>query len=91
VKSYIYTLEDEYLGIPIIIEGELVDYEDGEMPFVVIQELSYGEKLLEMWCISEAFIKHCQNRIFQEWCNEARSKEQKESITSNRSKGKSYA
>ena len=72
MKSYIYTLEDEYLGIPIIIEGELVDYEDGEMPFVVIQELSYGEKLLEMWCISEAFIKHCQNRIFQEWSSEAR-------------------
>ena len=91
MKSYIYTLEDEYLGIPIIIEGELVDYEDGEMPFVVIQELSYGEKLLEMWCISEAFIKHCQNRIFQEWCSEARGKEQEESITSNRSKGKSYA
>lgn len=88
MKSYIYTLEDEYLGIPIIIEGELVDYEDGEMPFVVIQELSYGEKLLEMWCISEAFIKHCQNRIFQEWCNEVRSAKEgrKESITSNRRK-----
>ena len=37
MKSYIYTIEDEYLGIPLTIEGELVDYEDHDPPFVVIQ------------------------------------------------------
>lgn len=70
MKSYIFTLEDEYLGIPLIIEGELVDYEDNDPPFVVIQDISHGEKSLELWCLSEAFIKHCENRIFQQWCSE---------------------
>lgn len=70
MKSYIYTIEDEYLGIPLMIEGELVDYEDKEVPFIVIQDISYDDKPLELWCLSEAFIKHCQNRIFQQWCRE---------------------
>ena len=71
MKSYIYTIEDEYLGIPLTIEGELVDYEDHDPPFIVIQYISYGNKPLEMWCLSDAFIRHCQNRIFQQWCSEA--------------------
>jgi hypothetical protein len=76
MKTYIYTIEDEYLGIPLTVEGELVAYERGsttedhETPFIVIQDISYCEKPLEMWCLSESFIKHCQNRIFQEWCSE---------------------
>lgn len=72
MKSYIYTIEDEYLGILLTIEGELVDYEDHDPPFIVIQDISHGDKPLEMWCLSEAFIKHCENRIFQLWCREAR-------------------
>ena len=72
MKSYIYTIEDEYLGIPLVIEGELVDYEDyDDPPFIVIQDISHGDKPLELWCLSEAFIKHCENRIFQLWCSEA--------------------
>lgn len=76
MKAHIYTIEDEYLGIPLLIEGELVDYEDSEPPFIVIQEITYSgggghhAKPLELWCLSEAFIKHCQDRIFQQWCNE---------------------
>jgi hypothetical protein len=76
VKATVYTIEDEYLGIPLLIEGELIDYEDEEPPFVVIQDISYGgndtnyRSPLELWCLSEAFIKHCQDRIFQQWCSE---------------------
>ena len=83
MKSYIYTIDDEYLGIPLTIEGELVDYEDHDPPLIVIQDISHGDKPLEMWCLSDSYIKHCQNRIFQEWSSEVR----KESITSNRRKG----
>ncbi len=72
MRAYIYTIEDEYLGIPLTVEGELIDYEDLDPPFIVIQEISYNEKPLNLWCLSEAFIKHCQNRIFQQWCKEAR-------------------
>lgn len=77
MKSYIYTIEDEYLGILLTVEGELVDYgrgsttEDPDPPFIVIQDISHGDKPLEMWCLSERFIKHCENRIFQQWCREA--------------------
>ena len=71
MKSYVYTIEDEYLGIPLMIEGELVEYNAiDEPPFIVIQEISHNEKPLELWCLSEAFIKHCQDRIFQQWCSE---------------------
>lgn len=70
MKSYIYTIEDEYLGIPLTIEGELIDYEDHDPPFIVIQDISYYDKPLELWCLSEAFIRHCQDRIFQQWCSE---------------------
>ena len=70
MKAYVYTIEDDYLGIPLIVEGELVDYEDHDPPFIVILDISHGDKPLEMWCLSEAFIKHCQNRIFQQWCSE---------------------
>ena len=71
MKAYIYTIEDEYLGIPLTIEAELVDYEDHDPPLIVIQDISHGDKPLEMWCLSERFIKHCENRIFQLWCSEA--------------------
>jgi hypothetical protein len=71
MKAHIYTIEDEYMGIPLLIEGELIDYEDQEPPFIVIQEITFKDRPLEFWCISEAFIKHCQNRIFQTWCSES--------------------
>ena len=70
MKAYVYTIEDEYLGILLTIEGELVDYEDQDPPFIVIQEISYGDKPLNLWCLSQRFIEHCQDRIFQQWCSE---------------------
>lgn len=70
MKSYIYTIDDEYLGIPLTVEAELIDYEDSEPPFIVIQDISHDDKPLELWCLSGGFIKHCQNRVFQQWCSE---------------------
>jgi hypothetical protein len=81
MKAHIYTIEDEYMGIPLTIEGELIDYEDYEPPFIVIQDISFKDRPLEMWTLNERYIEHLRNRIFQEWCNEVR-----ESITSNRRK-----
>jgi len=71
MKATVYTIEDEYLGILLTVEGELVEYNAiDEPPFIVIQEISHDGKPLELWCLSEAFIKHCQDRIFQQWCSE---------------------
>jgi hypothetical protein len=79
VKAHIYTIEDKYMGIPLTIEGELFDYEGHEPPFIVIQEISFNDKPLELWTLNDRYIEHLKNRIFQTWCSEAR-----ESITSNR-------
>jgi hypothetical protein len=73
VRAHIYTIEDEYMGIPLTIEGELIDYEDHEPPFIVIQDISLKDRPLEMWTLNERYIEHLKNRIFQEWCNEVRS------------------
>ena len=75
MKSYIYTIEDEYLGIPLTIEGELVDWEDDREPDIIINDISHNENSLSLWCLSDRFIKHCQDRIFQTWCFEPAQKD----------------
>lgn len=77
MKSYVYTIEDEYLGIPLLIEGEVIDFDDLDYPDVIINEISlnrdlsgYQDKPLELWCFSDRFIGHLKDRIFQTWCNE---------------------
>lgn len=73
MKSYVYTIEDDYLGIPLIVEGELVDYEDENCPDVIINEISYGDKALELWPFSDRFIDYLKDRIYQTWVNEVHS------------------
>lgn len=67
MKSTIYTIEDDTLGIVLTIEGELVDWQDDTPPDIVINEISYGDKTVTMWAFSEAYIKYLQNKIFQAW------------------------
>ena len=38
MKSYIYTIDDEYLGITLTIEAELVDYEDHDGTLKILNE-----------------------------------------------------
>lgn len=70
MKSYIYTIEDEYLGIPLTIEGEVITFADEECPDVIINEISYGDKTLEFWPFSEKFFEHLKERIYQTWVQE---------------------
>lgn len=72
MKANIYTIKDEYLGIPLLIEGELVDWEDDREPSIIINDISHDEKPLSLWCLSEGYIKHLENRIFQTWCSESK-------------------
>lgn len=75
MKSHIYTIKDEYLGIPLIIEGELVEWEDDREPTIVINDIAHpdSDSPLALWCLSERFIQHLQDRIFQQWCMEGRA------------------
>lgn len=70
MKSYIYTIEDTYLGIQLTIEGELITYSDENCPDVIINEISYGDKTLELWPFSDKFIEHLKDRIYQTWAQE---------------------
>ena len=72
MKTSIYTIEDEYMGIPFTIEGEVVDFEDEEPPEIIINDISHCGKYLEIWCFNERYIKHLQDRIFYQWCAESK-------------------
>ncbi len=77
MKSTVYTLEDEYMGIPLMVEGEVLTFTDEFAPDVIINEISlnrdivgYQDKPLELWCLSDRYIKHLEDRIYQQWVNE---------------------
>lgn len=72
MKSYVYTIEDEYLGIPLLIEGEVITFADEFAPEVIINDVVHPstETPLALWAFSDRFIEHLQDRIYQQWCNE---------------------
>ena len=72
MKTYYYIIEDDSMGIPLEIEGEIVDFQDDEPPDVVIQGISHYGKDLSMWTLSSAYIGSMENKLFQHWCLEGR-------------------
>ena len=70
MKSYVYAIEDEYLGIPLTVEGEVITFADENCPDVIINEISYGDKTLELWPFSDRFIEYLKDRIYQTWAQE---------------------
>ena len=70
MKSTIYTIEDDSLGIVLTIEAEVCDFEDGDPPEIIIQEISHNEKSLSFWCLSDTYRDRLRDKIFQEWCFE---------------------
>lgn len=76
MKSYVYTIEDKYLGIPLTVEGEVITFSDEDCPDVIINKISYGGdgnhrgKTLEMWPFKDKFIEHLKDIIYQTWVNE---------------------
>lgn len=70
MKSYTYTITDEYLGIPLTVEGEVITFSDEDCPDVIINEISYDGKPLEMWPFKDKFIEHLKDMIYQTWVNE---------------------
>jgi hypothetical protein len=70
MNSYIYTIEDEYLGILLTIEGEVITFADENCPDVIINEISYGDKTLELWPFSDRFIEYLKDKLYQTWVQE---------------------
>ena len=70
MKAYVYTIEDEYSGITLTIEGEVIEFSDKDAPMVIINDISHRDEPLALWCLSERYIEHLKDRIFQTWCNE---------------------
>ena len=67
MKSYIYTIEDDSMGIIVAVEAELCDFEDNDPPEILINDISHCGKYLEIWCFNGRYIKHLQDRIFYQW------------------------
>lgn len=70
MKSTVYTLEDDAIGVPLTIEAELIEWNDETLPDIVINEISYNEKTLTLWAFQGTYIEHLKDRIFQTWCQE---------------------
>ena len=70
MKSTVYTIEDDYLGILLTIEGEVITFADENGPDVIITEISYGDKTLELWPFSDRFIEYLKDKIYQTWVQE---------------------
>lgn len=72
MKATVYTIEDQYSGMPLIIEGEVIEFDDMDSPAVIINTISHGETGLELWPFSDKYIVHLKNKIYQEWCMESK-------------------
>ncbi len=72
MKSTVYTIEDEYLGIPLLIEGEVITFADEFAPEVIINDIVHPttETPLALWAFSDRFIEHLKDRIYQQWAQE---------------------
>lgn len=70
MKATVYTIEDDCLGILLTIEGEVITFADENGPDVIINEISYGNKTLELWPFSDRFIEYLKDKIYQTWVQE---------------------
>jgi hypothetical protein len=68
MMSIVFNLSDDSMGIPVDFEAELVDFEDGDPPEIIINDILYGENYLNKWTLSERYITYLKNKVFQEWC-----------------------
>lgn len=73
MRTYEYIFDDDSMGLTLTIEGELTDFEDEEAPEVLIQSVSYGGKPINLWTLSNTYMNHLENKLFQRWCFEGRS------------------
>lgn len=71
MKSLVYTIKDDSLGIPLLIEAELCDFEDGEPPIIVINEVTSSfNAQINQWALSKRYLDILRDKIYQEWCRE---------------------
>ena len=71
MKSLVYTIKDDSLGIPLLIEAELCDFEDGEPPIIVINEITSSfNAQINQWALSKRYLDILRDKIYQEWCME---------------------
>ena len=71
MKSLVYAIKDDSLGIPLLIEAELCDFEDGEPPIIVINEITSSfNAQINQWALSKRYLDILRDKIYQEWCME---------------------
>lgn len=66
-----YYIEDTESGIPLLVDADIVDFEDGDMPEIVITNITDDNgRHINVYILSDWYIKHLKNSIFSEWCRE---------------------
>jgi hypothetical protein len=70
MKTLVYTIIDDTMGIHLMVEAELVDWQSSEPPTIIIQDISHCGKPVMFWCLSETYKDRLIDKVFQQWCLE---------------------
>lgn len=63
-----YYIEDRESGIPLLVDADIVDFEDGEIPEIVITNVTDdNDRHINVYILSDWYIKHLKNIIFTDW------------------------
>lgn len=72
-KTLIYTFEDHVTPELIMsIEGEVIDFDDGDPPEVYVSHVSVGKIDFPLSCFSQHIMKHWRDMVFQEWVKDVK-------------------
>jgi len=65
-----YYIEDKEAGIPLFIDADIVDFEDGDIPEIIITNITDDNgRHINMHILSDWYIKYLKNIIFTDWSN----------------------
>lgn len=65
-----YYLENRESGISLFIDADIVDFEDGDIPEIIITNITDDNaRHINMYCLSDWYINYLKNIVFSEWTN----------------------
>lgn len=63
-----YSITDQESGMPLLVEADIVDFEDGDIPEIIITNITDDNgRHINMAILSDWYIKHLKNIIFTDW------------------------
>ena len=63
-----YYIEDRESGIPLLVDADIVDFEDGEIPEIIITNITDDNgRHINVYCLSDWYVNYLKNIIFSDW------------------------